>query len=292
MVLHSFTPGGNAADRIHWIMQILLFVGAALALLSLRFYVFYFVAAAAIGTFVFSRRGHLAQRLLSFVLLVAALLGGLTLGVRQETLEIQAAFMTLEQAQVTRKDQASMGQSAFGGEHDVSSTSGALQALPVGLAYLLFAPFPWAITGVRQLMTVPETLAWYALMPAFVRGLAYAIRHKLRDVLPILTFAFTLTAAYALTQGNVGTAYRQRTQVTMFFFVFMGVGLVQRNRLAVPLAGGGSSQPHTMEANLAPPQATVVDRDFVYVDERETVLDRDFVYTDEHGAGPGKGSSS
>ena len=32
----------------------------------------------------------------------------------------------------------------------------------------------------------------------------------------------TLTLAYALMQGNVGTAYRQRTQVTMFFFVFMG----------------------------------------------------------------------
>jgi hypothetical protein len=31
----------------------------------------------------------------------------------------------------------------------------------------------------------------------------------------------------------VGTAYRQRTQVTMFFFVFMGVGIVQRRRRAV-----------------------------------------------------------
>ena len=29
-------------------------------------------------------------------------------------------------------------------------------------------------------------------------------------------------------QGNIGTAYRQRSQVTMFFFLFMGVGLVER----------------------------------------------------------------
>jgi hypothetical protein len=50
-------------------------------------------------------------------------------------------------------------------------------------------------------------------MPAFVRGVAYSVRHRLRDVLPIL--AVTLNIAYALMQGNVGTAYRQRTQVTM-----------------------------------------------------------------------------
>jgi hypothetical protein len=112
----------------------------------------------------------------------------------------------------------------------VTTTGGALQALPVGLVYLLFAPFPWAIGSMRQLLTLPETLVWYALMPAFARGLLHSIRHRLRDILPILVFTVTLTLAYALMQGNVGTAYRQRTQVTMFFFVFMGVGIVERQR--------------------------------------------------------------
>jgi hypothetical protein len=238
-----------------------LFVVAALALLTLRFYVFYFVVAAAVGTFVFGGRGHVAQRLVSFALLVAALGGGLTLGVRQETLEVQAAFMTLEQVQVTRKDQASMGHSAFGAEHDVTSFAGLLRALPEGLAYLLFAPFPWAISGVRQLLTLPETLVWYALMPAFVRGLAYGIRHRLRDILPILAFAALLTGAYALTQGNVGTAYRQRTQITMFFFVFMGVGLVQRHRAALP-----AFQPALAVANPADSSAAPLDNDFVFDD--------------------------
>jgi 4-amino-4-deoxy-L-arabinose transferase-like glycosyltransferase len=213
---------------------VLLFVGAALALLTLRFYVFYFVVAAAMGTFVFGGRGGLAGRLLSYVVLIGALAGGFTLGARQETLESQAAYMTLNQAQVTRTDQAMWGKSAYGTDYDVTTPSGALLALPVGLIYLLFAPFPWAISGVRQLMTLPETLVWYALMPAFARGLAYSVRHRLRDVLPILVFTVTLTLAYALMQGNVGTAYRQRTQVTMFFFVFMGVGIVekQQRRLA------------------------------------------------------------
>jgi len=118
----------------------------------------------------------------------------------------------------------------------VSTVGGALSALPVGLVYLLFAPFPWAITGVRQMLTVPETLVWYALMPSFVRGLLYTVRNRLRDTLPILVFAAALTGAYALFQGNVGTAYRQRTQVTMFYFIFMAVGLVERRRRAQPAA--------------------------------------------------------
>jgi hypothetical protein len=96
--------------------------------------------------------------------------------------------------------------------------------------YLLFAPFPWAVSGLRQALILPETLVWYALMPAFARGLRLAIKRQLRNVLPIIVFAASLTVAYALMQGNVGTAYRQRTQVTMFFFIFMGVGLVDRRR--------------------------------------------------------------
>ena len=73
-------------------------------------------------------------------------------------------------------------------------------------------------------------LVWYGLMPAFVFGLFHTLRRQLGDVLPILVFAVTLTLAYALMQGNIGTAYRQRMQVTMFFFLFMGVGLVERAR--------------------------------------------------------------
>ena len=212
---------------------VLLFVGAGLALLTLRFYVFYFVVAASMGTFVFGGRGRLASRLLSYGVLIGAVVGGFGLGARQETLEAQASYMTLNQLQVTRSDQATWGNSAYGMDYDVTTPSGAIRALPVGLVYLLFAPFPWAIRSVRQLLTLPETILWYALMPAFARGVCYSIRHRLRDVLPILVFTTTLTLAYALMQGNVGTAYRQRTQVTMFFFVFMGVGIVLKRRRRV-----------------------------------------------------------
>jgi 4-amino-4-deoxy-L-arabinose transferase-like glycosyltransferase len=207
--------------------SILLFMASVLALVTMRFYIAYFVVFATLTSFVFSRRGSIVQRVVSYGLIVSALVFAFTVVLREEAIE-QSSLMTLERLQSTRLDQATLGQSAFGREYDVSTPSGALLALPVGLTYLLLAPFPWAIAGTRQALVLPEMLVWYGLIPAFVSGLRVSIRRQLGDVLPILVFAVSLTLAYALMQGNIGTAYRQRTQVTVFFFLFIAVGLTER----------------------------------------------------------------
>jgi 4-amino-4-deoxy-L-arabinose transferase-like glycosyltransferase len=219
--------------------MVLLFITAELSLISLRFYVAYFVAFAALATFLFVEGRNVFRLIATYAILVAALAGALNIAVARETLEQQASFLTLERLQTTRDDQATWGKSGFGREYDVSTPAGALSALPTGLIYLLFSPFPWAVSGFRQILVLPETLVWYALMPAFCGGVVYTARHRFRAVLPIIVFAVSLTGAYALMQGNVGTAYRQRTQVTMFFFIFMAVGIVEkrRQRLALQLTG-------------------------------------------------------
>jgi 4-amino-4-deoxy-L-arabinose transferase-like glycosyltransferase len=219
----------NLRERLS-LSMVTLFVAAEVALITLRFYIAYFVLFAALATFVFAKRRGIVRMVITYGLLLGLLYGALNVGVKRETLEQQTTYMTLDKVQTTREDQAMWGRSGFGQEYDVSTPVGALSALPTGLVYLLFAPFPWAVSGLRQALAVPETLVWYALMPAFVRGLAFAVKRRLRDVLPIVVFAVSLTAAYALMQGNVGTAYRQRTQVTMFFFIFMGVGIVEKRR--------------------------------------------------------------
>jgi 4-amino-4-deoxy-L-arabinose transferase-like glycosyltransferase len=217
--------------------MVALFVAAEVALITLRFYIAYFVLFAALATFVFAQRHGIVRMFVTYGLLLTLLFGALGVAVQRDTLERQTTYLTLERLQTTREDQAMWGQSGFGREYDVSTPSGALAALPTGLVYLLFAPFPWAISGLRQALAVPETLVWYALMPAFVRGLVFAVRRNLRAILPILVFAVSLTGAYALMQGNVGTAYRQRTQITMFFFIFMGVGLAERRRQRGAMTG-------------------------------------------------------
>jgi 4-amino-4-deoxy-L-arabinose transferase-like glycosyltransferase len=210
--------------------HIALFVLSGLVLMTLRFYVFYFVGAATLGTFVFAQRRGFVGSLVTYGLLAGVFLGAFSFALESAQVERQRAFFDLKQIQIARSDQAMFGKSAFAAEQDVSTAEGAVRALPVGLIYLMFAPFPWAISGLRQALTLPETLVWYALMPAFFRGLIHTLRHRLRDALPILVFALSLTVAYSVFQGNVGTAYRQRTQITMFFFILMGVGLEQKRR--------------------------------------------------------------
>jgi 4-hydroxybenzoate polyprenyltransferase len=96
----------------------------------------------------------------------------------------------------------------------------------LGTLYLLFAPFPWQLTSFRQAITMPEMLLWWASFPLLIIGLAYSAQHRLRQTSPILIFTILLTLSYSIIQGNVGTAYRQRSQLLVFYFIFVAVGYV------------------------------------------------------------------
>ena len=121
---------------------------------------------------------------------------------------------------------AAEANSGFGQDVDVSTTSGALSAIPVGMTYLLFAPFPWQLASLRQSITLPEMTIWWCSIPLLVTGLWFTLKHRLRPALPILIFTTMLTLAYSVFQGNVGTAYRQRSQILVFYFIFVAVGAV------------------------------------------------------------------
>ncbi|HEX7174953.1 MAG TPA: hypothetical protein VF240_06705, partial [Pyrinomonadaceae bacterium] len=95
-----------------------------------------------------------------------------------------------------------------------------------GMIYLLFAPFPWQLVNLRQSLTLPEMLVWWGAFPFLVVGLWFTVRYRMRQALPILVFTTMLTLAYSVFQGNVGTAYRQRSQLLVFYFIFASVGLV------------------------------------------------------------------
>ena len=135
-------------------------------------------------------------------------------------------YGNLEALQRSRSDLSISAKSGFGGEADVSTADGAMSALPLGFTYLMLAPFPWQMTSLRQAITLPEVLIWWAMIPLLISGLIYALKTKLRKAFPILIFASSLTLAYSIFQGNVGTAYRQRTQIQVFLFMFIAVGWV------------------------------------------------------------------
>jgi hypothetical protein len=197
-----------------------------LALIALRFYVFYMIAFAIVGAFVIGMQEVTAT---SFVRqLTAVILLGLAMtyiGVTRSAGAQLERYGNLSVLQRSRKDQA-RSESGFGRDVDVSSTSGALSTIPMGVVYLLFAPFPWQITSLRQSITLPEMVIWWASVPLLVLGLWFAVKYRLRMISPILIFTVMLTLAYSVFQGNVGTAYRQRAQLLVFYFIFVAVGFV------------------------------------------------------------------
>jgi Ca2+/Na+ antiporter len=69
-------------------------------------------------------------------------------------------------------------------------------------------------------------LIWWSSIPLLVLGAWFTIKHRLREIAPIVIFTSLLTLTYSIMQGNVGTAYRQRAQLLIFYFVFAAVGFV------------------------------------------------------------------
>lgn len=132
---------------------------------------------------------------------------------------------SLSRLEVLRQDMALGAGSAYGQEYDVSTLRGAVTFLPVGIAYFLLAPFPWSLGSTLQTVTIPETTLWYILIPFVLRGIWLAVKHEPGRFTVIGATLVVVSFAYALVEGNVGTAYRHRAQVLPLMFVFCAVGL-------------------------------------------------------------------
>ena len=205
----------------------ILLVCSLFCLLSLRFYIFYMMVAAIGGAFVIGMRAVSAQSFVrQFIVIIGITLSMIYLGVGRYAGAQFETYGSLEAVQRSRLDQARTGHSGYSQEVDVSTTSGALTAMPLGLLYLLFAPFPWQLASLRQSITLPEMLVWWASFPLLVLGCWFTIKFRLRQAMPILIFTPMLTLAYSVFQGNIGTAYRQRAQLLIFYFMFVAVGFV------------------------------------------------------------------
>ncbi len=196
-------------------------------LLTLRFYVFYIVALAGVAAFVLGRRRLTAQSFVRQLIVITLVSFALAyFGVSRYATQQFEVYGSGQQLQRMRLDAAQSAESGFGRDVDVSTTSGAISAIPIGMTYLLLAPFPWQLGSFRQMLTLPEMVVWWLSIPLLVLGAWFTIRHRLREIAPILIFTSLLTLTYSIVQGNVGTAYRQRAQLLAFYLIFVAVGYV------------------------------------------------------------------
>jgi hypothetical protein len=228
-------------DRLE-LKTFVLLLGSLFCLFSLRNYAAYIIFIAMAGTFVLTAKRFTPIRIVQGALLVIVIGVALSYFGGGHVQQFAESALDMKRMQMVRVWGAKASASGFGADVDISDPQAALAFLPIGVLYVLFAPFPWMIGNLRQLITLPELLVWWLLVPIMVRGYWFAFRHRLRESFPITIFTVGLTLAYALYQSNVGTAYRQRAQLFVFFFVFISLGLelrraAKKEKRQAPLAG-------------------------------------------------------
>lgn len=242
---------------------VIFLIFALFGILSLRFYIFYMVAISVAGSFIVGQSGSAKSIIRGFILLIVMGVALTYLGVLRTASDNFEKWGSLESVQRSRSYLAQSADSGFGGDVDVSTTEGAITVIPIGFTYLMLAPFPWQLGSIRQSITIPEMIVWWGSMPLLVIGLGYTIRHRLRNAISILIFTLMLTLAYSIFQGNVGTAYRQRTQIQVFLFIFIAVGWTIRkekieNKKMVNAEKQRRLEKHLREARTAGSAPTVV----------------------------------
>jgi hypothetical protein len=146
-----------------------------------------------------------------------------------------ATSTDLSQANVVRQDLSTSATTGFDAEADISSPGRALAYLPRGLATFVVGPFPWQITGARQLVLVPEMLTWWVLLPSLWHGLRFGRRAVGRRLLVVLLPAALMSLLLALVVGNLGTMVRERLQVIVVIIPIIALGWSRRTA-AKPVA--------------------------------------------------------
>ncbi|MGH2498738.1 MAG: hypothetical protein ACRDF0_01375 [Candidatus Limnocylindria bacterium] len=97
--------------------------------------------------------------------------------------------------------------------------------LPIGIGYMLFAPFPWSLERTADVLAVPEMLLWYLLVGAALVTL-WVHRASWQVLLPVIIFVGGTVVMLGLVEGNVGTLFRHRGMVIPFVAVLASPSLV------------------------------------------------------------------
>ena len=209
------------------LLAVILSIGA---LLGLRFYLAPLMGGAIVIGLLFARDVHATKRkiggnvvafvrqtTLAVVFVVAMVFMGFAERSEEALFESDAGL--LMQLDITRRDLAA-AQSGYHPGADVSAPEDAIRFFPIGLLYFLTVPLPWQFGGLRQTLTIPETLAWVLSYPFVLVGIVRGLRVNRSGTAFLVILTAAICGVYAVLSGNVGTAYRMRTQVWLFWAPF------------------------------------------------------------------------
>lgn len=130
----------------------------------------------------------------------------------------------IERIDLSRRDMAT-ATSGYLADVRVTSLQDAVTFLPLGTAYFLHVPLPWQTGSLRQNLAIPDTTLWVCLIyPLVLVGLARMLRRNYQGCMLIIAATVAMVLFYGIFIGNIGTAYRMRSQVWLLWAVFAGIG--------------------------------------------------------------------
>jgi hypothetical protein len=208
--------------------NVVLVAGAIIAMQPIRFYMVYFLGFSVVLSLFLERGVRSLTGIYKQLLLLGVFVGLLAMVGTASGFSEGAASLSFEKASHFRYAMATTAASGFDATADVSTPGRALLFLPIGLSELLLGPFPWQFGSLRALFAAPETIYWWLLFPSLIRGMIWAVRKRFADTSPLVLFAVTMTCAYSLVHGNVGSGFRQRAQIFVILFIFASFGRLKR----------------------------------------------------------------
>jgi hypothetical protein len=166
---------------------------------------------------VLMRQGGLAG-----VFVIGMVLIGFTARAEHSLLETDAGLLT--ELDISRRDLATSAGSGYLAEANLTEPEDVVRFFPVGLLYFLTVPFPWQFGSLRQNFTIPETLVWVCSYPLVLGGFCRGFRVNRSATVFLILLTAGICSVYALLSGNIGTAYRMRVQVWLFWALFAAWG--------------------------------------------------------------------
>jgi hypothetical protein len=124
-----------------------------------------------------------------------------------------------------RRSLASGARSAVDVDPGLQTLVGAIAFLPFALVDFLLRPFPWERGSSLSILTRPETILYYALLPLVAVGIFLAVRKAALRTVPSLVFLVITALGYAMVLSNLGTIYRERGELIIVMFTFVGLAV-------------------------------------------------------------------
>lgn len=93
------------------------------------------------------------------------------------------------------------------------------------IIHFVFEPFPSKVDSPMKFFAFSQNVIFIILLPFSFVGLAVGLRHRIKQMVPIVIYMALLISAMSICEGNIGTVFRHRLIFMPFWIILACVGI-------------------------------------------------------------------